>query len=185
MEFTIPSDTVSELGELVKNLEGIDVNACYQCRKCTSGCPLVDAMDYTPTQIMHAVRLGLEDLVLNSSTIWLCLACGTCVTRCPQEVDVPRVMDALAITARRKGVKPKAPDIARFYNTGLAIIRYFGKMYDLGIAGMMKLTTRKFTQDTGLGIKMFRKGKLGLLPGFQNTSAVKKIFDRVKEREKA
>jgi len=185
MEFTIPSDTVSQFGELVKEVEGIDVNVCYQCRKCTSGCPFINEMDYTPTQIMHATRLGLEDLVLNSKTIWLCIACGTCITRCPQEADIPKVMDALTIIAQRRGIKPKAPEIARFYNTGVGIIHLFGKMYDLGVGAIMMLSTGKFGRELGWGIKMLRKGKLDLLPGFQNTSQVKRIFDRVKEREKA
>lgn len=183
-EFDIPSDSVSEFSDLVKELHDVDVNLCYQCRKCTSGCPLTDFMDYTPTQIIHAVRLGLKDLVLNSNTFWYCIACGTCSTRCPLETSLLKVMDALSNIALKEGIKPKAPDIAKFYQIGLANISSFGRMYDLGVAGMLKLQTGNLTQDLATGLKMLRKGKLGLLPSFQNTATMKRIFKRVKEREK-
>jgi len=63
-------------------------------------------MDYKPAQIIHAIRLGLDDLVFNSKTMWLCASCETCTTRCPQEVDVAKVMDAVKIIAARRGIKP-------------------------------------------------------------------------------
>ncbi|MBI4946909.1 MAG: 4Fe-4S dicluster domain-containing protein [Bacteroidetes bacterium] len=57
-------------------------------------------MDYSPSQIIHAVRLGMIELVLNSNTIWLCASCETCTARCPQDVDIAKVMDAARIIAR-------------------------------------------------------------------------------------
>lgn len=60
-----------DFGEAVKSVSGVDVNLCFQCAKCASGCPVSYAMDYTPTQLVHAIQLGLTALVLNSKTIWL------------------------------------------------------------------------------------------------------------------
>ena len=184
MELNIPSDTVSEFAESIKETSGLDINVCYQCKKCTSGCPISYAMDYTPTQLIHAIRLGLKDLVLNSTTIWLCASCETCSTRCPQDVDLAKVMDALRIMTIRAGVKPKVPAVVAFYRTGLANIRFLGRMYELGLIGMLKLSTGQFTKDIGLGIKMLKKGKLKLLPSFKGSSMTKKIFAKVKERER-
>jgi len=184
MEFNIPSDTVSEFAEIIKETSGLDINVCYQCKKCASGCPVSYAMDYTPAQLMHAIRLGLKELVLNSTTIWLCASCETCTTRCPQEVDIAKVMDALRIMAVRTGVKPKVTEVAAFYRTGLANIRFFGRMYELGLIGMLKLSTGQFSKDMGLGIKMFKKGKLKLFPSFQGSLMARRIFAKVKEREK-
>ncbi len=184
MEFNIPSDTVSKFAEIVKQTSGVDINVCYQCRKCTSGCPVAYAMDYTPTQLMHVIRLGLKELVLNSATIWLCASCETCTTRCPQELDLVKVMDALRIMAVRAGIKPKVTEVAAFYRTGLDNIRFFGRMYELGLIGRLKLSTGQFTKDIGLGIKMLKKGKLNLLPSFQGSSTARRIFAKVKEREK-
>ena len=184
MEFNIPSDTVSEFAEIIKESSGLDINVCYQCKRCTSGCPVAYAMDYTPTQLIHAIRLGLRELVLNSATIWLCASCETCTTRCPQELDLVKVMDTLRIMAGRAGIKPKVSEVATFYRTGLNNIRFFGRMYELGLIGMLKLSTGQFTKDIGLGIKMLKKGKLNLLPSFQGSSITRKIFTKVKEREK-
>lgn len=182
-EFDVPSN-VSQFADLVRELHGVDVNQCYQCRKCTSGCPVANCMDYTPAQIIHAVRLGLKDAVLESNTYWFCIACGTCTTRCPQETGLLNIMDSLAIIARREGIKPKSPEVARFYGIGLFIIRSYGRMYDLGIAAMMQLRSGNPIRDLGYGLKMLRKGKLEILPNSQNRAAVKRIFERVKEREK-
>lgn len=73
-----------DFAEQVQKMTGDHVNLCYQCKKCTSGCPLVFQMDYSPSQIIYAARLGMKELVLNSNTIWLCASCETCTTRCPQ-----------------------------------------------------------------------------------------------------
>jgi len=185
MELNIPSDTVSEFADVIKETSGLDVNVCYQCKKCTSGCPVSYVMDYTPTQLMHAIRLGLQELVLNSATIWLCASCETCTTRCPQEVDVAKVMDTLRIMAIRAGIKPKLTEITAFYRAGLTNVRFFGRMYELGLIGMLKLATGQFTKDLDLGIKMLKKGKLRLLPSFKGSSMTRRIFAKVKEREKA
>jgi heterodisulfide reductase subunit C len=184
MELNISSDTVSVFAEAIRGTTGLDVNVCYQCKKCTSGCPVAYAMDYTPAQLMHAIRLGLKELVLNSATIWLCASCETCTTRCPQEVDIAKVMDTLRITATSAEVKSKVPEVVAFYRSGLTNIRFFGRMYELGLIGMLKLSTGQFTKDIGLGIKMLKKGKLKLLPSFQGSSMTRKIFAKVKEREK-
>ena len=76
---------------------GIDVSYCYQCGKCASGCPVSYAMDLTPSQLIHAIQLGLTDLVFSSKTMWLCASCQTCSTRCPQDVDVAEVLDTVKI----------------------------------------------------------------------------------------
>ncbi len=185
MEFNISSDTVSEFAQTIKQISGMDINVCYQCKRCTSGCPVSYAMDYTPTQLMHAIHLGLKELVLNSATMWLCASCETCTTRCPQEVDIAKVMDALRIMAIHDGIKPKVSEVAAFYRVGLANIRFFGRMYELGLIGMLKPSTGQFTKDMGLGMKMLQKGKLKLFPNFKGSSTTRRIFAKVKEREEA
>lgn len=174
----------SDFGEAVKSISGLDVNLCFQCAKCASGCPVSYAMDYTPTQLIHAIQLGLTDLVLNSETIWLCASCQTCTTRCPQDVDLAGVMDAVRIIAQRKKIKAKIPEIPTFYRSSLRNIGFFGRMYELGLIAMLKLFTRSFTKDIGLGLKMLRKGKLKILPSFRGALAARGIFSRVKSREK-
>jgi heterodisulfide reductase subunit C len=141
-------------------------------------------MDYRPAQLIHAIRLGMDDLVLNSNTIWLCASCETCTTRCPQEVDVAKVMDAVKITALRRGIKPAIPQVASFYNAALANIKKCGRMYELGMIIGLKLRTFEFFKDAGLGLKMFKKGKLKMIPSLTGALTTRKIFRRVREIEK-
>jgi heterodisulfide reductase subunit C len=176
---TVPAH--SDLAEAVLRESGQKVNLCYQCSKCAAGCPVSYAMDYSPVQLMHAIRLGLDDLVLNSRTIWLCAACETCTTRCPQAIDIARVMDAAKIIALRRGVKPAIPEVRSFYGAALASIRNHGRMFELGMIMDLKLRTLDLFKDAGLGLRMFRKGKLKILPRFKGARTTRQIFRRVKK----
>ncbi|MDI7266732.1 MAG: 4Fe-4S dicluster domain-containing protein [Myxococcota bacterium] len=158
----------------------VDVNLCYQCRKCAAGCPVAYAMDLTPTQVIHAVRLGQRDLVLRSRTIWLCISCETCTTRCPQGVDIAKVMDAARITAVREGIEPAVPEVARFHRKAMNSIRRHGRMFELGLIMGLKMSGGGLTKDMALGMKLFGKGKLKLLPTFGKSGPVKAMMKRAK-----
>jgi heterodisulfide reductase subunit C2 len=95
-------------GTFVKEVElisGQNLLACNQCGKCSAGCPVAHALDVLPNQILRLAQLGIED-VLETQTIWICAACQTCVSRCPKDVDVPRVMEALRTIAMQRGLRP-------------------------------------------------------------------------------
>ncbi|MBC7263153.1 MAG: 4Fe-4S dicluster domain-containing protein [Chloroflexi bacterium] len=85
----------SDFVRRVAELSGQDLLACYQCGKCSAGCPAAGSMNVLPSQIIRLVQLGLEDEVLQSETIWYCASCLTCVARCPKGVDLARVMEAI------------------------------------------------------------------------------------------
>ncbi|OQY23630.1 MAG: heterodisulfide reductase [Chloroflexi bacterium] len=87
----------------VEEISGQDLLDCNQCGKCSAGCPVVEAMDILPSQVIRMAQLGMEQ-VLASNTIWICASCLTCVTRCPKGVDLPRLMEALRQISLREGV---------------------------------------------------------------------------------
>lgn len=174
-----------DLSDAVRAADGIDVNWCYQCGKCASGCPVAYEMDLTPTQLIHAVQLGLKDLVFNSKTMWLCSSCQTCTTRCPQNVDIARVMAAVKILIQRENKAAKIPDVLNFNKRFLENIQLFGRTYELGIVGLYKLTSGNLTQDMVMGLEMFKKGKFNILPRSRGSSKVREIFKRVGKQEKA
>ncbi len=96
------------VGTFVKDVElisGQDLLACNQCGKCGAGCPVASALDLLPNAVIRLAQLGQED-VLETQTIWVCAACQTCVSRCPKDVDVPRVMEALRTIAMQRGIHP-------------------------------------------------------------------------------
>lgn len=181
-EFMIPAQ--SKLADAIYGECGENVNLCYQCRKCSAGCPVSYAMDYPPAQLIHAIRLGLDDIVFNSKTMWLCASCETCTTRCPQEVDIAKVMDAVKIIGLRKGKKPAIPRVATFDKVMVDHIKNFGRMFELGMIMNLKLKTREFLKDAELGINLLRKGKLKMVPRIKGARTARKIYGRVKKLEK-
>jgi heterodisulfide reductase subunit C len=91
----------------IESISGQNLLACNQCGKCSSGCPVSEALDLLPSAVLRMAQLGIED-VLDAQTIWYCASCLTCVSRCPKGVDLPRVMEALRTVAMRRGIQPVA-----------------------------------------------------------------------------
>ncbi len=162
----MPIETKNTLAQEIATETGENVYLCYQCVKCTSGCPLANEFDLAPNQVMRALQLGEDDRVLNSKTIWLCASCQTCVTRCPHAIDLPRINDQLAMTAKKRGIKSKVPEIAIFREVFLRYARWLGRAYEPGLIAEMNLRTRQPFKDMDMGLQMVLKRKIKLLPGF-------------------
>lgn len=81
--------------EKVESVSGQDLLACYQCGKCSAGCPMAKYMDILPNQMIRFAQLGLKDELLSSKAIWLCVSCQTCNTRCPKGVKIAEVFEAI------------------------------------------------------------------------------------------
>ncbi len=114
-------------------------------------------MDLLPNQVMRAIQFDDEG-VLEVNTPWVCAACVTCTTRCPQGIDVAGVMDVLRIEARKRGIKPPIREVELFTQVFLKTI---------GVAGLMlamNVLTLQPMKDMDLGVQMIRKGKIRLLP---------------------
>lgn len=107
-EISIKNTKSKFLGK-VKELSGESIYACYQCGKCSAGCPSISDMDISPSEIIHLVQLGEEKEVLNSKTIWICASCFTCVSRCPKGVDLAKIMESLRQINLRKNVDYVSP----------------------------------------------------------------------------
>ncbi|MFH2070158.1 MAG: 4Fe-4S dicluster domain-containing protein [Elusimicrobiota bacterium] len=81
--------------EKIQKISGQNLYRCYQCGKCSAGCPVVEEMDILPNQIIRLAQIGRAEKALNSKTIWLCASCYTCDVRCPKGIDISRIMEAL------------------------------------------------------------------------------------------
>ena len=181
---------VSWLANLVIQESGEEINRCYQCQKCSAGCPISFAMDILPHQIIRMLQFGLDERVLTSKTIWLCASCETCTTRCPNEIDLAKVMDALRQIAERSGVNLGEKDISLFNSAFLASIKKRGRVHELEMIRkytlkrghfLEKFKSGELIRDVRLGWEMFKRGKLRLLPQkMRGKSEVRGLFKRAK-----
>ncbi len=94
----------TELAQKIIELSGTNVIGCYQCGECSAGCPSAFEMDLLPNQINALLNSGDADAVLASNTIWLCVACFQCESRCPHGIDAAKVAEAARQVILRKNV---------------------------------------------------------------------------------
>jgi heterodisulfide reductase subunit C len=170
----------------VESESGIKVSACYQCKKCTVGCPLTFAMDIYPDQVIRLVQMGQRERVLTCNTVWVCSGCETCTTRCPNAVDVAGVMDYLKETAIRSGIEIPQPKTYIFHRAFLNEIRKRGRVFEAGFMGTYmwesgelkaKLEDKSILEELSLGWAMFRKGRMRLFPkGIKNKRDIREIL---------
>ena len=119
-----------ELLRQVEQQSGVSASACYGCKKCSNGCPVTFAMDYHPYQVVRLVQLGQIEKLKDSKTIWICASCQTCLTRCPNDVDLPRLMDHLKeIVSREK--RPAVEDkVKLFHDIFLKDVKARGRVFE-------------------------------------------------------
>ena len=118
----------TELRSFVETHIKQSISRCYQCGKCTSGCPVAYTMDLTPRQVIRALQLGLEDELKRSSTMWTCLSCLTCSARCPREIDISGIMEALRLASAKDKTYPGQRRFKLFHNLFIRSFKYTGRV---------------------------------------------------------
>jgi len=166
---------------------------CYQCGKCTAGCPRGEVMDNGPTRIMRLVQTGAVDEAARSESIWQCVSCLTCSTRCPKSVNVSGVMDALRqISVEKKITAPKYESTVLFQKEFLKNIRRNGRTNELELVAAYKISgfLGNFNPfwavaDAKLGWPMLIRNKLHFKIGspVKDKGLVKRIFDKCEEKK--
>jgi len=172
----------------VERMLSLKTSACYQCKRCTNGCPVTFAMDLYPDQVIRRVNLGQVERVLTCNTIWICSACETCTTRCPNEVDIAGVMDYLKEAAIQSGVRPAQKGTWAFHKTFLREIEKRGRVFEGALMQrymihsgdlFRKLGDGSILEDVILGLKMFKRGRMRLWPqGIRGKKEVRGFFEK-------
>jgi heterodisulfide reductase subunit C len=185
---TQPLTPAFSLAEKLSGEAAIQVSACYQCKKCSAGCPVSFAMDILPDQVIRLALLGQTDTLLRCRTIWVCAGCVTCTTRCPNGIDIAQVMDRLKEEAIKAGVAVPQPEVAAFHRFFLESLRMAGgrlsEMTLMRRFTLYKLRRRpdlkEMWQNLLLGWGLFRRGRLRLTgpPALKGRGEIAAIFQR-------
>ena len=186
-------ETITPDYHLLDQIEAVgpfNIGACFQCRKCTNGCPVTFAMDFYPDEVIRMVSLGQREAVLSCQTIWVCAACETCTTRCPNDVRIAELMDCLKEMTLRGGVSAAQPKILALHEAFLDNVKQRGRLYETTLLPAYLLKSGAFLDkwhsgtwryDLNLGRKMFSKGRLPLMPkSIKGKREVRKILDEPK-----
>jgi heterodisulfide reductase subunit C len=178
----------SALRKKLEDLSGEKISACFQCQKCTSGCPVTFAMDLPPHLVIRLLHLGQLQRVLDANTYWVCAACETCSTRCPNSIDIAHVMDTLR-QYKGEGSHPIPTSDRVFHQEFLNSVKRYGRVHEMSMVTLFTLRTKGLAgliKQGMLGLSMMLKGKLGLIPEkTKGRDQVRTIFQRTaKERSK-
>jgi heterodisulfide reductase subunit C len=174
------------LKSAVEEISGVDISVCFQCKKCSSGCPVAKLTTSRPSEIMRQLHLGAGNELLESDLVWMCASCETCSARCPMGIDVAAVIDALRKLALERGASKQKGNVPLFNRAFLKTVETFGRSYEIGMIAAYKLGTGKLMNDTEKFPAMLKKGKIALLPprgGDRKT--VKRIFKAYKQNKGA
>jgi heterodisulfide reductase subunit B len=163
-EVMMATQLSTALAERIQRETGENVFLCYHCVKCTSGCPLVEHFDLAPNQVMRAAQLGMEEVIFDSKTPWLCASCQTCTTRCPQGIDIAKVMDFIVSDALEQGLEAQVPEVALFNKVFLRDVDILGRSYELGLTVETNLRSGQPFKDIDLAFKLFKHRKINILP---------------------
>lgn len=171
----------------VEELAHTRVHDCYQCGKCSAGCPVAGRMDLMPNQVIRLVQMDRLEKAMRSQAVWLCVSCQTCTTRCPKSVDCTAVMDALRQLAFEEGLaSPAQRRTVVFQQAFLNNIRRNGRLNELELVGSFKtrsvlhdLNLPFLFKDATLAPRMMTRRKFHLLGGkVRDRALVGRIFER-------
>ena len=173
-------DSIREL----EQKSGVKLYECYQCGKCTAGCPLAENMDIMPRQIIRYLQLGLLEEAVNAKSPWICASCHTCSARCPHDVEIFELMETVRQEADKRGVHPMRT-VNVFTRTFMLPVKWFGRSHEMLMTAFYNLKSGRLLQNFGYVPKMIRGGKLAILPhGVKDKRGLKKLIKNC-EREAA
>jgi len=175
-----------KLSQDLQVLTGENALLCYQCKRCTLGCPSAYAMRMKPHEMMRALQLGLKDEIYWSGAIWICISCETCNTRCPQKINILRVINGLRELALAKKVDyyNPYPAIPGFHRLFMSLAARFGRMYELGLALLINLKMLTPFKDIDLATPMLRRGKLKPFPhSSRGVKELRQVMGRIQKLE--
>jgi heterodisulfide reductase subunit C len=180
----------------VMDRSGQNLLACYQCRRCAAGCPVGNETGVTPDRLIRMIIFGKREEALNNPLVWKCVACYTCGSRCPNNIQTARINETLKQLSKEAHSEPLLPKVAAFHDAFLKSTSYFGRVNELEFMGLyeIKNATRELKHGGGwkavageiknkarLGISMMKKKRLRLrLDKIKRLSEIKRLYKKAK-----
>lgn len=177
--------------EEVEARSGQKVQECYQCSKCSGGCPFSGVMDYAPNSILEMIVYGMKDELLSSKAIQMCIQCGTCGAQCPAGFEMYEVMNVLRAMAKEEGYISNEKKIPKMNEIFLGEVKNLGRMHEVNLMVKNMLSQGELMRDVAslipIGPPMFLRGIMGVgdvLPHkIQGQSEVARIFANVEKMQ--
>src|SRR5512137_1022227 len=185
-KMTLSAETMNlDFVKKVEALSDSSVRRCFQCGKCSAGCPMRTFMEHPPNRIVRLLQLGQYERVLAGRSIWFCASCETCSARCPNKVDLAAIMDAL----RRCSWDAQGPSKESFVQLANRIfidnVRTYGRQYEMRLAAVFNVKSGQFLKDIMLGPSLLARGKLKMFhQKNRNVNEIDRIFSRIEELRK-
>ena len=177
------SDASVQACEAIAKEAGVNLKDCYQCGKCTAGCPLADGMDLMPREVIRYLQLGAIDVVLEAKTPWICAQCVVCSSRCPQNVDICSTMRAVRLASKHAGKRP-LPEADIFDDEFIANVRAHGVSNEQYLAAAYNVKSGHFVQDMGNATRMLKRRMVGVsMHNTKGRANVAALVDRALEAD--
>lgn len=145
---------------------GAKINECLQCGTCSASCPTASAMEYSPREVIAALRARMLDRVLRSNTVWLCSSCYSCTVRCPAGIPFTDVMYELKRLGVKYGLYPKGTTNAVMAQAFVASVDRYGRNHEPELIRNYYLRTNplRFLSQVMLGLRLLSRGRMRLRP---------------------
>jgi heterodisulfide reductase subunit C len=153
------------MADVLRSPEGEKIKLCIQCGTCSASCPTSHAMDYTPREIIAALRAGMLDRVLNSEMMWTCTSCYNCTTRCPQGIKLTDIMYELKRLAIKHNLSPGGRNAAELQKAFVEEVERYGRNPESSMMTKFYLRTNPFEAIRNLpfAARMWQRGRIKFL----------------------
>lgn len=111
MPITISSATIDrEFIDKVAEISGEPIRKCMQCGTCSAVCPMDASAVTTPRSLIHMTLLGQKQSAIEADFAWMCVSCHECMVRCPRDLDVAKIIEAVRLVLLRTNVNLVEPN---------------------------------------------------------------------------
>lgn len=175
------SDFLAEV--IAETPHGERIKSCIQCGTCGGSCPNGAEMHFTPRGVINLINAGQREKVLSANTMWQCVSCYFCTSRCPHNIPITDIMYSLKRIAIREGYgkDSDAPALAKAFTY---YVDKYGRSFEMGLATRYHLLNRPIAamKMGGMGMAMFKRGRMALSPSkIRNIGQLQAIIAKARE----